>query len=88
MNSTFNTPFLSQKAVAISFVAGREGMFKLFRLVWWMCLLPLIWLLFGFNIHKWNSSFNTCCSYDVIEKLIAIFVLSLWEKPTKAEAIL
>jgi hypothetical protein len=25
-------------------------MFKLFQLVWWMCVHPLLWLLFGFNI--------------------------------------
>jgi hypothetical protein len=24
-------------------------LFKLFRLVWWMCVHPLLWLLFGFQ---------------------------------------
>jgi hypothetical protein len=33
MNSTISTPFLSQKIVAISFLAGRL-LFKLFLLVW------------------------------------------------------
>jgi hypothetical protein len=34
MNSTFGAPFLSQKTGAISFLAGRQRLFKLFRLVW------------------------------------------------------
>jgi hypothetical protein len=33
INSTISTPFLSQKTVAISFLAGRH-LFKLFQLVW------------------------------------------------------
>jgi hypothetical protein len=37
-----------------------------------MCVHPLLWLLFGFNIHKWNPGFITCYSYDVIEKFVAI----------------
>jgi hypothetical protein len=32
MNSTISTPFLSQRTVAISFVAGRQRLFKLFGL--------------------------------------------------------
>jgi hypothetical protein len=28
---------------------------------------PLFWLLFGFNIHKWNPRFITCYLYDVTE---------------------
>jgi hypothetical protein len=58
-------------------------LFKLFRLVWWMCVHPLLWLLFGFNTHKWNPGFITCYLYDVIEKFITVFVVSV-----KAEAIL
>jgi hypothetical protein len=27
-------------------------LFKIFWLVLWMCVHPLLWLLFGFNIHK------------------------------------
>jgi hypothetical protein len=48
VNSTISTPFLSQKTVAISFLAGRQRLFKLFQLV-----------------------------YDVIENLVAIFMVSL-----------
>jgi hypothetical protein len=42
-----------------------------------MCVLPLLGLLFGFNIHKWNLGFTTCYSCNVIEKFIAIFVVLL-----------
>jgi hypothetical protein len=77
MISTVSTPFLSQKTVAISFLAGRQHLFKILRIVRWMCVHPLLWLLFGFNIHKWNPGFITCYSYDVIEKFITIFVVSL-----------
>jgi hypothetical protein len=52
-------------------------LFKLFWLVWWMCVHLLLWLLFRFNIHKWNPSFITCYPYDVAEKFIAICVVSL-----------
>jgi hypothetical protein len=52
-----------------------------------MGLHPLLWLLFGFNIHEWNPDFITCYSYDVTEKFIAIFMLSLL-KEVKAETIL
>jgi hypothetical protein len=34
MNFTISTPFLSQKTVAISFLAGKESLFKNFWLVW------------------------------------------------------
>jgi hypothetical protein len=60
MNSTISAPFRSQKTVAISFLAGRRHLFKLFRLVWWMCMHPLLWLLFDFNIHKRNPGFIAC----------------------------
>jgi hypothetical protein len=42
-----------------------------------MCVHPLLWLLFGFNIHKWKPGFITCYSYDMTEKFMAIFVVSL-----------
>jgi hypothetical protein len=72
-----STPFLSQKTVAISFLAGRQRLFKPFRLAWWVCVHPLLWLHFGFSIHKWKPYFIICHSYDDIEKFIAIFVVSL-----------
>jgi hypothetical protein len=50
INYTISTSLLSQKTDAISFLAGRR-LFELFRLVW-MCVHPLLSLLFGFNIHK------------------------------------
>jgi hypothetical protein len=77
VNSTTSIPFLSQKTVVISFLAGRQRLFKLFRLVWWMCVHPLHWLLFVFNIHKRDSGFITCYLYDLIKKFITIFVVSL-----------
>jgi hypothetical protein len=52
MNSTISSPFPSQKTVAISFLADRQRCLNFFRLVWWMCVHPLLWLLFSFNIHK------------------------------------
>jgi hypothetical protein len=45
MNCTLSAPFLSQKTVAIRFLEGRR-MFKLFRLVWWICVHPLLWLIY------------------------------------------
>jgi hypothetical protein len=67
--------------------SGRHSLFKPFRFVWWMCAHPLLWLLFGFSIHKWKPRFITWSSCDVIEKFIAIFVVSLY-KSHKAKAIL
>jgi hypothetical protein len=37
----------------------------------------LLWLRFGFKIHKWNAGFITCYSYDVTEKFISIFGVPL-----------
>jgi hypothetical protein len=85
MNSTIRNLFLSQETV-LTYLVGGQRLFEIFWLVWWMCVLPL-WLLFGFNIHKWNPCFITCFSYDVIEKFISIFVVSLFEG-VKAEAVL
>jgi hypothetical protein len=39
-----------------------------------MSVHPLLWLLFGFSIDKWNPDFITCYLYDIIMKFIAIFV--------------
>jgi hypothetical protein len=47
MNSTISTSFLSQKKVAFSFLAGRKRLFKLFQLVWLICVHPGLLLLFG-----------------------------------------
>jgi hypothetical protein len=33
-------------------LSGRQHLFKLFRLVWWMCVHPLLWLLFGINNNE------------------------------------
>lgn len=59
INSTISTFSLSQKRTAVRLLAGR-CLFKLFQLGWWMCVYPPHWLLFGFSIHKWNTSFSTC----------------------------
>jgi hypothetical protein len=85
MNSTISTPSLSQKTcVAISFLLGR-CLFKLFQVLWWLCVHTQRWLLLGFSIHKWNTGFITCYSYDVTEKFITIFMVLL--KKVKVEAI-
>jgi hypothetical protein len=78
MNSTISTPFLSQKTVAIIFLADSVclNFFGLFG----ECVHPPLWLLFGFNIHKWNPGFIACYPYNVIEKFIAISVVSLKKK--------
>jgi hypothetical protein len=33
-------------------LSDRQRLFELFRHFWWMCVHPLLWLLFGFNIHN------------------------------------
>jgi hypothetical protein len=45
MNTTISAPFLSQKTVVISFLAAR-CLFTLFRLVCWIYVHPLLWLLY------------------------------------------
>jgi hypothetical protein len=40
INSTISTPFLSQKTIAISFLASRQRLFKLLRFVLRMCVHP------------------------------------------------
>jgi hypothetical protein len=55
MNSTISTPFLSQKTVAISFLADKVCL-NFFCLFCWICVHLLLWLLFGFSIHKWKVS--------------------------------
>jgi hypothetical protein len=86
MNSTISIPFMSQKTVPICRLSGRR-LSKLFQLVWWKCVHPLLWLLIGFNFHKWNPGFITCYSYNVIKKFIAIF-WGIALKRLKAKAIL
>jgi hypothetical protein len=63
--------------------SGRQRLFKIVQLLWWMCVHQRLWLLFDFNIHKWDSSFITCYSYNVSEKFIAIFVISLYKSKPK-----
>jgi hypothetical protein len=63
------------RKVSTSFPSGKQSLFQFIRFVWWLGVHRLLWLLFGFNIHKWNQGFIT--SYDVIRKFIAIFVVSL-----------
>jgi hypothetical protein len=77
INSAISTPFLSQKTDAISFLASRQRVFKFLGFFLWTCVHPLLWLFFGFNIHKWNSCFITCFSYDVTETFITTFVVLL-----------
>jgi hypothetical protein len=55
-------------------LSGRQRLVTNFCLVRWMCVKPLLWLLFGFSIHKWISVSIICYWYDVIEKFIAIFL--------------
>jgi hypothetical protein len=43
-------------------LSGRQRLLKLYKLIWRMCVHPLLWLNFAFNIHKWNSGFITCYS--------------------------
>jgi hypothetical protein len=52
MNSTISTPFLSQKKVAISFLASRQRWFKSFGLFGECVCLPLFSLFFDLNFHK------------------------------------
>jgi hypothetical protein len=73
MNFAINIPLLSQEMAAITFLASRQCLFRLFWLVWWMCVHPLLWLFCGFNIHKRDPGFINCYSYNVTEKSIAIF---------------
>jgi hypothetical protein len=41
-----------------------------------MCVQPLLWLLYGFDIRNWNPLFISC--YEMIEEFITIFLVSLW----------
>jgi hypothetical protein len=85
MNSTISTPFLSQKTAVISLLVDVclyvSGFFC------WMCVHPLLWLHFGFNIHKQNPGFITYYSYDVIKKFITIFVASLWKSQSASHLL-
>jgi hypothetical protein len=55
VNSTISTFFISQKTVVTHQLSGRQ-MFVLFFSACLLCecVLPLLWMLFGFRIHKWN----------------------------------
>jgi hypothetical protein len=62
-------PFLSclRKLLAsFSLLAGRR-LFKLLWFIWLMYVRPLLWLLFDFNIPKWNPGFITCYTYVATE---------------------
>jgi hypothetical protein len=48
---------------------------------------PLLSLLFGFNIHKRSPGFIICYSYDVIEKFITIFVVSLKKSKIRSHSL-
>jgi hypothetical protein len=61
-------------------LSGRH-LFKLFWLVWWMCVPPLLWMLFGFSIHNWNPGLTSCYVYYVIEKSLP----SLWYRSKKSK---
>jgi hypothetical protein len=41
-----------------------------------MCVYPLLWLLFSLNIHKWNTGYIICYSYDVTEKKSSLWYRS------------
>jgi hypothetical protein len=64
-------------------VVGRQSFSACFC---WMCMNPLLLLLFSFSIHKSNPGFITCYLCIAIEKLFAIFV-NHSKKTTKADAV-
>jgi hypothetical protein len=81
MNSTITTHFLScpKKQLLSAFWQADDIFLTFSRIVWWICLHPLLSLLsllFAFNIYKWELGFIICYLYDVIEKFIAIFKVS------------
>jgi hypothetical protein len=71
----------------LSWLSGWQTTFKLFRLVWWMRVHSLLWLLFGFNIQKWNPGFISSSSYDVTSKFVAIFVDSSKKSKNKSFSV-
>jgi hypothetical protein len=73
VNLTISIPFLTQKTAVASFPARKQNLFKFCWHLWWICVQPPLWLLFSFNIYKWNSGFITWYLYDVIEKFITIW---------------
>jgi hypothetical protein len=85
INFTINSLSLSQKTGAISFLIGRQCLFKLVGLVSWMCVHPSLWLLFGFTVHKWNQ----VSSPDACRMWVRHSSPSLWyhSKNIKAEVI-
>jgi hypothetical protein len=84
MNFTISTLPVPE-TVACHHLSERKRLFKLFRLIWLACVPPLLWLPSGFNTHERTPGFITWYSYNVIEKLISIFVYR--SKKLKAEAI-
>jgi hypothetical protein len=65
----------------------QADLFILFRHVWWMYMHRLPSLLYGFSIHKWNPLFITCYSYDMFEKFIASFVVSLQKSQSRCHSL-
>jgi hypothetical protein len=58
---------------SFSLLEGRR-LFKRLWFIWLMYVRPLLWLLFDFNIPKWNPGFITCYTYVTTE----IFTPPLW----------
>jgi hypothetical protein len=90
MNSTISTPLLSQKTVAISFLAGRQLLFKLLRFFWWMCVHPLLWLLTAlwFQYPQMKPRFNHLllvrCDWEIHRHLCGIAPRKSKPKPFSA----
>jgi hypothetical protein len=73
MNSTISNPFLSQKTIVISFLADSICLNFFWFLVDACASTALTALWFQFTYQ--NPGFFICCSYDVIEKFIAILIM-------------
>jgi hypothetical protein len=82
MNFTISTPFLSQKTVAISFLA--DICLNFLGLFGECVCIHCFGYTFVSTFHKLNADFITCYSYDETEKFIAIYR----SKKVKAEVIL
>jgi hypothetical protein len=77
--------FAVPEKVAINFVTGRR-LFKLFRLVWWMCASTASTALW-FQHLLMKPGFITCYSCGVIEKFIAMFVVSLYRSESRSQPL-
>jgi hypothetical protein len=87
MNSTISTPFLSQKTVAVSFLADRQRAFKRFRLVWWMCAstaLIVLWYQHSQMKFRFHHLLPVWCDREILRHLCGIAL----KRSTKSEAIL